>query len=89
MIKTVFSAHPITIWRGIKRYFFILIIPFIRAALQYLMRGKVDGLFVIETIAAGFVLTIAIFDWKSIKITVNDSYIAIKRGILIKKCERI
>ena len=89
MIKTVFSAHPITIWRGIKRYFFILIIPFIRAALQYLMRGKVDGLFVIETIAAGFVLTIAIFDWKSIKITVNDRYIAIKRGILIKKCARI
>lgn len=89
MIKTTFKAHPIMIVRLMKPYLFILILPLLRAIIQYITNGEIDGLLSLELIAFGFVLIIAILGWYSISITTNDRYITIKKGFLIKSCSVI
>ncbi len=86
MIKTTFKAHPIMILRLMKPYLFVLILPLLRALIQYITKGEIDGLLSLELIAFGFVLAIAILGWLSISITTSDRYITIKKGFLIKSC---
>lgn len=89
MIKTTFKAHPIMILRLMKPYLFILILPLLRALIQYITNGEIDGLLSLELIAFGFVLIIAFLGWYSISITTNDRYITIRKGFLVKSCSVI
>ena len=84
MIKTVFKAHPIMIFRQMKPYLFVLILPLVRAVVQYFTKGETNGLLMLELIALGFVLAAAILGWQAIKITVGDRYITVEKGVLIK-----
>lgn len=86
MIKTKFKAHPIMIINLIKPYLFVLILPLIRALIQYLTKGEIDGLLALEIIAFAIILTIAVLIWRSISVSVNDRYLTVKKGILIKSC---
>ncbi len=86
MIKTIFKAHPIMIVRLMKPYLFVLILPLLRALIQYVTNGEIDGLLGLELIAFGFVVAIAVLGWLSISITACDQYITIKKGFLIKSC---
>lgn len=89
MIKTIFKAHPIMIVRLMKPYLFVLILPLIRALIQYVSKGEIDGLLALELMAFGFVLLVAILGWRAITITINDRYITVKKGVLIKSCSVI
>lgn len=89
MIRSVFKAHPIMIVRLMKPYIFVLILPLIRALIQYVTRGEIDGLLALELVAFGFVLAMAILGWRAISITVNDRYVTVKKGVLIKSCSVI
>ena len=64
MIKTTFKAHPIMILRLMKPYLFILILPLIRALIQYITKGEINGLLAFEIIAFCFILAIAILRWR-------------------------
>jgi uncharacterized membrane protein YdbT with pleckstrin-like domain len=86
MIKTEFKAHPIMIINLIKPYLFVLILPLIRALIQYLTKGEIDGLLALEIIAFAIILTIAVLRWRSISVSVNDRYLTVKKGLLIKSC---
>lgn len=86
MIKTEFKAHPIMIVRLMKPYLFVLILPLIRALLQYVTKGEINGLLALELIAFAFILVIAILGWRAISITVNDRYITVEKGVLFKSC---
>lgn len=89
MIKTTYKAHPIMIVRLMKPYIFVLILPLIRALIQYVTKGEINGLLALELVAFGFVLVMAILGWRAISITVNDRYITVNRGVLIKSCAAI
>lgn len=89
MIKTTFKAHPIMVLRLMKPYLFVLILPLIRALVQYLTSGEIDGLLTLELLAFALVVTIAVIGWRSISVTVNDRYLTVKKGILIKSCAKI
>ncbi len=84
MFKTTFKAHPIMILRIMKPYLFVLVLPLIRALIQYLTSGKIDGLLTLEITAFIFITAISVLSWKSISITVNDHYLTIKKGFLLK-----
>lgn len=86
MIKTEFKAHPIMIVRLMKPYLFVLILPLIRALLQYVTKGEINGLLALELIAFAFILVMAILGWRAISITVNDRYITVEKGVLFKSC---
>lgn len=84
MIKREFKAHPIMILRIMKPYLFVLVLPLIRALVQYLTSGEIDGLLTLEIIAFLFIMTISVLSWKSIVITVNKRYLTVKKGFLLK-----
>lgn len=86
MIKTTFKAHPIMIVRLIKPYIFVLILPLIRALIQYITKGEIDGLLSLELIAFAFVLVMAILGRNAILVTVDGDHITLKRGVLVKTC---
>ena len=89
MIKNEFKAHPIMILRLMKPYLFVLILPLVRALVQYLTSGQVDGLLRLEILAFAFVLTIAVVGWRSISVGIDDGHLTVKKGIFIKQCARI
>ena len=74
------------IFRFMKPYLFILILPFVRAVIQYFTKGEVDGLFFPLLAAFVFVLAVAILGWFSMQIIVKDGYITVKKGFLFKSC---
>ena len=41
-MKKVYRAHPLMILRFIKPFLFILILPVVKAVLQYLIDGKIE-----------------------------------------------
>lgn len=86
MIKTVFKAHPIMAVRLIKPYLFVLILPLVRAVIQYFISGEVNGLLALELITLAFIILLAVLGWRSISITVRERYITVKKGFLIKSC---
>ena len=72
-----------------KPYLFVLILPLIRALIQYLATGEINGLLALEIVAVAFILTAAILGWRSIKITVDDNCVVVKKGFLIKSYAKI
>ena len=54
--------------------------------IQYLTKGEIDGLLALEIIAFAIILTIAVLRWRSISVSVNDRYLTVKKGLLIKSC---
>lgn len=89
MIKTKFKAHPIMIFSLMKPYLFVLVLPLIRALIQYITTNQIDGLLNLEIIAFSLVLCIAILSYKAISVTVHDRYLTVKKGIIIKKYAKI
>ena len=51
MFKMTFKAHPVMILRLMKPYLFILILPLIRALIQYITKGEINGLLALEITA--------------------------------------
>ncbi|MDO4608614.1 MAG: PH domain-containing protein [Clostridia bacterium] len=85
MIKTTFKAHPIMILSLMRPYIFVLVLPLVRALIQYVTTGQIDGLLNLEIIAFSIVLTIAILSYRAISVTVSDQYLTVKKGIFIKR----
>ena len=86
MIKTVFKAHPMMIFNLIRPYLFILILPLVRAAVQYFTKGEINGLLAFEVMTLAFIILLAVLGWCSVSITVRKRYITVKKGFLIKSC---
>ncbi len=85
MIKTTFKAHPIMVFSLMRPYIFVLVLPLIRALIQYLTTKQIDGLLNLEIIAFLLVLTVAVLSYRSISITASDSLLTVKKGIFIKR----
>lgn len=79
------SAHPTMILKIIRPYLFILILPFIRAFVQYVTIGKIKGTIYFELLAICFVSVAAFCGFKNIKIRIKDNRIIIEKGFFIKK----
>ncbi len=85
MIKTTFKAHPIMIVSLMKPYLFVLVLPLVRALIQYITTQQIDGLLNLEIMAFLLVLSVAVLSYRAISITVTDRYLTVKKGIFIKR----
>ncbi len=84
MIKTTFKAHPAMIFTQMKPYLFVLILPLIRALIQYLITRTIDGLLTLEIIALALVVALAYLSYRAIGITVCDNRLIVKKGVIFK-----
>ncbi len=86
MTNKVYKAHPIMLFRIIKPFLFVLFIPLIRAIIQYITKGEINGLLALEILCVVFISTITVLRWRSISLNVEQEKITIKKGFLIKSC---
>ncbi len=84
MIKTTFRAHPVMIFTRMKPYLPVLILPLIRALVQYLTTRQIDGLLTLEVIALSFVVILAFLSYHAISITVCENRLILKKGVIFR-----
>ncbi len=85
MIKTTFKAHPIMVVSLMKPYLFILILPLVKALVQYLTTKTVDGLLNLEIVAFAVVLFMAILSYRAISVTVSQNRLTVEKGVIFRR----
>ena len=86
MNNFVLRAHPTIIARLIKPYLFVLILPLIRAVIQYLVKGEINGFLAMELMLLAVLFLVAVLGWRAMSITANGDFITLKKGLFIKSC---
>lgn len=89
MDKTCFKAHPLMLYRFIKPFLFVLILPFIKGAVQYFMYKRVSGVWTLEFIAFSFIFAVALLRTLSFSLKVDDDFITVRNGFLLRRKVKI
>ncbi len=77
-----FHAHPVMIFRYLKRYLFLLLIPLARALINYGF-DVTNTLIVSETALAAAIITISVIKWRRLVLTVSDHRVMLKSGLIV------
>lgn len=88
-MKKVFRAHPLMLFSFIKPFLFVLVLPFIRAGLQYLARGEVEGLLGLEITTFAIVIIYSFIRWLRFKVVCDDKTVAIRSGVIFVRYSEI
>ncbi len=83
-MKRVFKAHPLMIIDFVKPYLFILIFPFLKGAIQYLVHNEVSGVLRLELIAFAVISLIAGLRYNAFRIVCGREKVIVETGFLIK-----
>ncbi len=84
MIKRTYRAHPIIMLGTVKPFLFVLILPVVKGAVQYILSGRITGILSPSLIAAALVSLIAYLNYRAFCITVDGNQIVINKGFFIK-----
>lgn len=76
-----FKAHPLMILDSIMPFLWILVIPFIKAVLQYIQDGKINNILGFETVLLSVIIALAILRFLFFRVLFIDDKIIIKKGI--------
>lgn len=87
--KTVFRAHPIMLLRFLKPFLFVLVIPLLKGAVQYLLYRRITGVLALEAIAFSIVFAIALLRLLAFSISCEEEVVTIKSGFLIRSGAKI
>lgn len=85
MNKTTFKAHPLMLYRFFKPFLFVLVLPLIKGAVQYLIEGRISGVWTLEFIAFGFIFLVALFRTLSFSLKIEDDFLIIRNGFLLRR----
>lgn len=83
-MKREFHAHPLMLIGLIKPFWFILIFPLLKGALQYIISRRISGVLTLELIAFMAVTLIAGLRCRAFKLTCGETEICIKTGFFLK-----
>lgn len=83
-MKLEFRAHPLMAFSMIKPFLFILVLPFIKGAIQYILYGEMNNVLNLEAVAITAILIAAIFKWRAMRISAENGIITVKKGFFIK-----
>ena len=89
MNKTEFKAHPLMLYRFIKPFLFVLVLPFIKGAVQYLLYKKVSGVWTLELIAFCFIFVIALLRTLMFSLKVEDDFLTVRNGFFLRRKVKI
>ncbi len=82
----VYKPHPFMIWRFLKPYLFVLLLPILRAGLQYIRFKRIfDSLFWYELAFFILILVVAILKCFCFKVTCDGKNVTIKSGVLFTR----
>lgn len=88
-MKKEYRAHPIMMLTLIKPFLFILVIPFIKAVLQYFIDRQITDVLGIELIIFVVLTVIAFFRYKSYRISIENDTVTVKLGFIFTQTAEI
>lgn len=88
-MKKIYKPHPLMIIRFLKPFLFVLLLPVIRAPLEYLIKGEINGLLNLEIAAFVVIFLIAIMRFLNFRVICDNDKVLIKSGFLIKSVSEI
>lgn len=89
MDKNCFKAHPLMLYRFLKPFLFVLVLPFIKGAVQYIMYKEISGVWTLEFIAVGVIFSIALLRTLNFSLKVEEDYLIIRNGFLLRRKVKI
>ncbi len=78
-------AHPLMIFRYLKPFVFILLIPTAQGLFQYVMTGRFTSLIVGESVTAGLLIAYSILKFFCCRVEVAPSWISVQEGVLLRR----
>lgn len=88
-MKQEFKAHPLMILSLIKPFLFVLILPVLKGAVQYLIYRRITGVFTLEAAALIVMLLAAFLRFRSFSIVCGKNGVKISEGVFLKKTSYI
>lgn len=89
MSDTTFKAHPLMLYRFIKPFLFVLVLPLIKGAVQYLIYKEVSGVWTLEFIAFSIIFSVALLRTLMFSLTVDDDFLTVRNGFLLRRKVKI
>lgn len=81
--KNSFRAHPFMMFSYLKPFLFVLLLPLLKALVQYIFDRKISSIVVGESVAAAILVTYALAKWRSFRITIEKDCFYIRSGIFV------
>lgn len=88
-MKKEFRAHPLMIFTFIKPFLFVLILPLIKACIQYFVDKQITDILGIELLLFSILTVIAFFRYRAYRVYCEDGIITVKTGFLFIKTAEI
>lgn len=84
-MKKVYRAHPLMLLSFIKPFLFVLILPFIKAAVQYILHGEITDVLGVELIILAGVSVWAIARTLTFRLICEKNSVTVKSGVIFSK----
>ena len=89
MNKTTFKAHPLMLYRFIKPFLFVLVLPLIKGAVQYLIYKEISGVWALEFIAFSIIFSVALLRTLMFSLKVEDDFLTVRNGFFLRRKVKI
>lgn len=88
-MKKEFRAHPLMIFTFIKPFLFVLVLPLIKACIQYLVDKQITDILGMELLIFSILTVIAFLRCKAYRVYCEEGLITVKTGFLFVKTAEI
>jgi len=84
-MKKTYRAHPLMILSFIKPFLFILILPFVKAAVQYIINKEINDILGLETVILAIITIWAVARFITFRLTCEADSVTVKSGVFFTK----
>lgn len=84
-----YRAHPFIIFGYLKPFLFVLLIPLLKALVQYIIYGQASGILLNELITAAIIIIYAVFKQRNFRLVVGNDGFIIKSGLILYRAAKV
>ncbi len=83
-MKRTFRAHPLMMARFIRPFLFVLVLPLVKGAIQYLMYREISGVLALEAVTFAIICAISLIKCMFFTVTVDGEHLTVRNGVLFR-----
>lgn len=84
-MKREFRAHPLMLVRLLKPFLFVLVLPVLEGAVQYLTRRSFSHFFILELLAVSLILLLSFLRWRRFRFSVDERELTVCQGAFFRE----
>ncbi len=88
-MKHEFRAHPLMVFRLIRPFWFVLVLPLVKGLVQYLISRRVTGVLGLEIAAFLLISAVAGLRCASFRLLCGENSVTVRMGVLFRTCSVI